>query len=85
MAALGEADAVDGGGFGEDGVGGEVGADAVDLKSEVAEEGCGAVGGGVGVEADVVGCCVADGVVYETAQGAEAVCFVAGSCQYVCG
>lgn len=49
LAALREADAVDGGGGGEDGVRGEVGAYLVDLEGEVADECRGAIGGGVGV------------------------------------
>lgn len=52
LAALGEAEGVDCWGGGEDGVGGEEGADGVDLEGEVAEEGGGAVGGCVVVEMD---------------------------------
>ena len=47
LAALREADRVDGGAFGEDGVGGEVGADLRDLVGQVAEEGGAAVAAGV--------------------------------------
>ena len=55
LAALGETEGVDGGGAGKDGVGGDVVADFEDLFGQVAEEGCGSIGGGVLVEADVVG------------------------------
>jgi len=54
LAALREAEGVDLRCCGEDRVGCEIVADFLDLKCEVAEEGCGAVGGGVVVDADVV-------------------------------
>lgn len=50
LAALAEADGVDGGGGGEDGVGGEVGADLGDLLRDVAVEGGAAVAARAGVE-----------------------------------
>ena len=77
LAALGEAEGVDGGGCGEDGVGGEVGADCGDLVGEVAEEGGCAVGAGVGVDADVVDEGAGVYFVGEVADGAEAFSFVA--------
>uniref|UniRef100_A0A8H7KCL0 Uncharacterized protein n=1 Tax=Bionectria ochroleuca TaxID=29856 RepID=A0A8H7KCL0_BIOOC len=48
LTALGEADGVDGGRRGEDGVGGEGLADLVELGGHVAEEGGRAVGAGIG-------------------------------------
>ncbi|KFY12831.1 hypothetical protein V492_03642, partial [Pseudogymnoascus sp. VKM F-4246] len=54
LPALREAEGVDGGGGGEDGVSGEVGADFFELRGEVAEEGGALVVGGAGAEVDVV-------------------------------
>lgn len=54
LAALGEADGVDGGGRGEDGMGGQRFADRVELGGDVAEEGGPAVRVGVGAEGDGV-------------------------------
>lgn len=57
LAALGEAEGVDGWCRGEDRVGGEVCADIFELGGEVADERGGAVGGGVIVNPDVVDEC----------------------------
>lgn len=54
LAALREAEGVDGGGGGENGVRGEVGADFFELGCYVAEEGRALIGGGAGAEVDVV-------------------------------
>lgn len=54
LPALRETEGVDGGGGGEDGVRGEVGADLFELRGEVAEEGGALVAGGAGGEVDVV-------------------------------
>ena len=77
LPALGEAEGVDGGGGGEDGVRGEVGADLRDLVVQVAEEGGLGVGVGVSVEADVVDEGAGVAFLGEFADGAEAVGFVA--------
>lgn len=77
LPALGEAEGVDGGGGGEDGVRGEVGADLRDLVVQVAEEGGLGVGVGVSVEADVVDEGAGVDFLGEFADGAEAVCLVA--------
>ena len=73
LTALREADGVDGRGFGEDGVRGEVGADLGDLLGEVAEEGGAAVAAGVVGEVDVVGVGAWVGGVGEGADGLQAV------------
>ncbi len=78
LAALREAQGVDGRGGGENGVGGEVVAYLADLDGQVAEEGGGAVGRGVGVEADDVHVRARVGFLGEVADGFEAVGFVAG-------
>lgn len=76
LPALRKADSVDSGGAGEDGVSGEVMADFLDLFREVAQKGCGAVRGRVGVEANVVGVSAGVYSVGEVADGAETVSFV---------
>ena len=78
LAALGEAYGVEGGEMGEDWVSGDVGADFVDLLREIAEEGGGAVGGGVIVEADEVGVGGRVCLIEKGGDGAKAVGFVAG-------
>ena len=64
--------------MGEDRMGGDVGADFVDLLREITEEGGGAVGGRVFVKADEVGVGGRVCLVEEGGDGAEAVGFVAG-------
>jgi len=78
LAALGKAEGVDGGRGGEDGVRSEVGADLSDLVVQVAEEAGLGVGVGVSVKADVVDEGAGVDFFSEFAEGAEAVCFVAG-------
>lgn len=77
LAALGEADGIDGGRGGEDGVSGEVGAYLGDLVVQVTEEGGLGVGVGVVAEADVIDEGAGVDFFGEFADGAEAVCFVA--------
>jgi len=76
LAALGEAEGVDGGGSGEDGVRGEVGADLGNLIVEIAEEGGLGVGVWVWVKADVVDEGAGVDFLCEVADGAEAIRFV---------
>lgn len=85
LPALGEAKGVDGGGGGEDGMHGEVGADLRDLVVQVAEEGGLGVGVGVSVEADVVDEGAGVDFLGEFADGAEAICFVAKMALGGCG
>lgn len=70
LAALGEAEAVDGGCGGEDRMGCEIGADFLDLEGEVSEESSGAIRGSVVVDADVVSICSRVGFVHEVPDGA---------------
>ncbi len=60
----------------------DVGADLRYLLGEVAQEGCGAVGRGRVVEADKVGVSAGVGGVGKGGDGAEAIGFVAGNCEW---
>ena len=77
LAALREAEGVDGGGGGEDRVCGEVGADLSDLIVQVAEEGRLGIGVWVLVKANVVDKGAGVDFLCEVAEGPEAVCFIA--------
>lgn len=77
LAALGEAEAVDSGRGGKDGMGCEIRTDFLNLEGEVPEVGGGAIGRCVVINADVVCECSRVGFVQELADGAKAVGIVA--------
>ena len=80
LPALREAHGVDSRGFGEYGMSGEVCANLFNLQVEVAQEARRAVGGGVGVEANIIGEGARVRFVSEDADRAEAFSFVAVLC-----
>lgn len=77
LAALGEAEGVHGGGFGEDGVASKFLADMIKLGSQVPKPGSCTVGRSVLVEMDEVGVCSPDRVIYEGCDRAQAIGFIA--------
>ena len=77
LAALGEAEAVDGGRSRKDGMGCEIRANFLDLESEVPEIGSGTIGRRIVVDTDVVRICSGVSFVQEVADGVKAVGIVA--------
>lgn len=80
LPALREADGIDGRGFGEDGMGGDICADLLDLQGKVPQEARRAVGRGVIVKADIIGEGAGVGFFSEDADRAETFSFIAVLC-----